>query len=308
MGFFIRYFVVFSIYYGLLSRTGKYERPPRISTRMTPSIPRVGAQRHITETMKHKTSVLLAGIAAFLLFAGCQSHTTQTTSGQDYLSRYPTPMGGGSSSIDEEVKDVANIEPTLRFPARIGLAKLFNGRIVNLSVEEVEAWDNLRTDLGSDFGEFLPVSALIAESVYKAPANPAASFAPQEIFRKIRLGAARQHLDVVLIYEVFSKTKSTTLASSVADWTIIGAYFIPSKSIQTTGYANCLLMDIRTGYPYGTASATLNDKELSATFTSYDKQGNLADLNQIATALKLVPEAKQMMLELMEALKSKTAN
>jgi hypothetical protein len=74
---------------------------------------------------------------------------------------------------------------------------------------------------------------------------------PSDIFRKVRLGAARQHLDYVLIYEVFSETKTTKLASSVANWTIIGGYFVPSREIETSGFANALLLDVRNGYPYG---------------------------------------------------------
>lgn len=194
------------------------------------------------------------------------------------------------------------MEPDLRFPARIGLVKLYNGRISNLSAEEIEEWSNAKERLGGGFGEFIPVSSLIAESVYTAPQTPSRQSQARELMRKVRLASARQHLDVTLIYEVFSSSKQTKLATSVADWTIVGAYFVPSKSIETTGFANALLMDVRTGYPYGTASASLSADDLASTFDRRDKLRNLKDRNQIETALQLVPEVESMMRDLMKEL------
>ena len=270
-------------------------------------------KKGITQTNRKNTkfmknTIIRLSLLSILAFAsiGCQSHSVQTTSGREYLNKYEDldlPQGK-AGSIDEEVREIANIEPTLRFPARIGLAKLYNGRISNLSVEEVEGWDKAKEEMGSKFGEFVPVSSMIAELAYTAPKRTKDTpiVKSSEIFRKVRLGAARQHIDYVLLYEVFSETKTTKLASSVANWTIIGGYFIPSRKIQTTGHANALLLDVRSGYPYGTASSSLTADELSAWHNNRDKSRNLADKNQIATSLKLIPEARKMMEKLMQNL------
>ena len=125
-------------------------------------------------------------------------------------------------------------------------------------------------------------------------------FASNAVDTASHAGAARQHLDHVLIYEVFSETKTTKLAYSVANWTIIGGYFVPSREIETTGFANALLLDVRNGYPYGSASASLNAKEFSASQTYRDKSRNLADKNQISTVIKLIPEVQQMMKKLIK--------
>lgn len=205
-----------------------------------------------------------------------------------------------ASDLNEEIQLIANIEPSIEFPSRIGLVKLFNGRITNLSPNEVEAWENAKHMMGSKFGEFIPVSPMIAEMVYTPRnTNSKSKIKSSEVFRKIRLGAARQHLDHVLVYEVFSETKTTKLASSVANWTIVGSYFVPSRDIETTGFANALLIDVRNGYPYGTASATLNASELAASQTYRDRARNLSDINQIATVIKLIPEVQNMMEKLM---------
>ena len=253
--------------------------------------------------MNNRTIQIGLLIILSLASIGCQSHSVQMTSGKKYLSNYTnydaTEMN--ASDLNEEVKAIASIEPSIQFPSRIGLVKLFNGRITNLSVQEVEAWEESRTTMGNGLSNFIPVNPMIAEMVYTPrKTNSKSKSNPSEIFRKIRLGAARQHLDHVLIYEVFSETKTTKLASSVANWTIVGGYFVPSREIETTGFANALLLDVRNGYPYGSASASLNAKEFSASQTYRDKSRNLADKNQISTVIKLIPEVQQMMKKLIK--------
>jgi len=253
--------------------------------------------------MKNKATQIGLLLVLSLASIGCQSHSVQMTSGKKYLSNYTNydATETNASDLNEEVKAIASIEPSIQFPSRIGLVKLFNGRITNLSVEEIEAWEELRRTMGATFGDFIPVSPMIAEMVYTPrETNSKSKGNPSDIFRKVRLGAARQHLDHVLIYEVFSETKTTKLASSVANWTIIGGYFVPSREIETAGFANALLLDVRNGYPYGTASATLNATEFSASQTYRDNSRNLADKNQVSTVIKLIPEVQKMMKKLME--------
>ena len=253
--------------------------------------------------MKNKATQIGLLLVLSLASVGCQSHSVQMTSGKKYLSNYTNydATETNASDLNEEVKAIASIEPSIQFPSRIGLVKLFNGRITNLSVEEIEAWEELRRTMGATFGDFIPVSPMIAEMVYTPrKTNSKSKGNPSDIFRKVRLGAARQHLDHVLVYEVFSETKTTKLASSVANWTIIGGYFVPSREIETAGFANALLLDVRNGYPYGTASATLNATEFSASQTYRDNSRNLSDKNQVSTVIKLIPEVQQMMEKLME--------
>ena len=253
--------------------------------------------------MKNKATQIGLLLVLSLASIGCQSHSVQMTSGKKYLSNYTNydATETNASDLNEEVKAIASIEPSIQFPSRIGLVKLFNGRITNLSVEEIEAWEELRRTMGATFGDFIPVSPMIAEMVYTPrETNSKSKGNPSDIFRKVRLGAARQHLEHVLIYEVFSETKTTKLASSVANWTIIGGYFVPSREIETAGFANALLLDVRNGYPYGTASATLNATEFSASQTYRDNSRNLSDKNQVSTVIKLIPEVQQMMEKLME--------
>ena len=136
----------------------------------------------------HTKTLALISIATAILLGGCQS-TTQTSSGTDYLNKYPTATMGSSDpshgqTLSEEIAEIANVEPILRFPARIGLAKVYNGQITNLTETEAAAWMDARSELGNDFGEFIPVSSLIAEMVY-TPGGHSQKNQASEIVRKV---------------------------------------------------------------------------------------------------------------------------
>ena len=232
---------------------------------------------------------------------GCQSRSIETTSGKEYLNKYaktnhPSLM---EANLDQNFRQVAKVEPSLQFPACIGLIKLYNGKITNITAEEIEAWNQSKRELGEDFGEFVPLSSMVVVHA-TPPKDKNVRQDSSEIFSQIRLGAAGKHLKQVLIYEVFSKTKTTKLSSAVADWTIVGGYFVPSRQIDTTGYANALLLDVHSGYPYGTASTTLNTRKISTTQTYRDESRNLADQNHVATAIKLIPQTQKMIEELIK--------
>lgn len=209
---------------------------------------------------------LLIFILSFVLTA-C-SQTTQTTSGRAYLDQYQyadTDSVGENTqglTFDQQVREVAKVEPILKFPARIGLARIDRGRLTAVPGDEIEAWMETREKLGDKFGEFIPVNPLIANMV-----SQSVDLKNYNVINKIRLGAARQHLDAVLIYEVYSKSETNKNALAVADLTIIGGYLLPSRAETTEGFATALLIDVLQGYPYGTAQASVDkQKAISSTW------------------------------------------
>src|SRR5210317_401473 len=106
-----------------------------------------------------KTRTIQAGLIIFLSLAsiGCQTHSVQMTSSKKYLSHYADYDANetNASDLNEELKAIASIEPSLEFPSRIGLVKLFNGRITNLAAQEVEAWEEAKSAMGDEFGDFI---------------------------------------------------------------------------------------------------------------------------------------------------------
>ena len=106
---------------------------------------------------------------------------------------------------------------------------------------------------------------------------------------------------MVLIYEVGVRANSDWTALGFADLTIIGGAFLPTRSLKAQGIATVLLMDVISGYPYGTAQAEADLSELS---TSYGTDARLARLrNQVSEKVltALTPEVQEMFNKLLAA-------
>lgn len=257
------------------------------------------------DTMKH----LINMIALTALLAGCTD--TQTTSGTSYLARYhDTPVATGEKgkkSIDQRVREAAAVEPVLQFPARIGLARVEDGCLTSIPVQEGEAWRKLRGKLGTGFGEFVPVSPLVAGMVAGDTCGLRGD--TDHVINTIRLGAARQHLDAVLIYEVYSKETTSGNLLKVADLSLIGGYLLPSESHDVQGYANGLLIDVVQGYPYGTLQSTVEkDSRVSSSWgwgSDGDDARDFADRVKARAAAELSEDAYAMFVKLKEGLAGK---
>jgi hypothetical protein len=254
----------------------------------------------------------VAALAAVAVLAAC-STTTQLTSGRAYLDAYPqTTLKSalGASDVDADVRAIAAIEPDLRFPARIGLARIEGARLTATPPEELALWGELAERLGTDVGELIPVSPLIAEMVDPTapePAPPApgayhaAPTAPQaaaDVVGHIRRGAARQHLDYVLVYEVTTDWSQSANALSVADVSILGLFVLPSRRLEVEAAANALRLDVRNGYPYGTASAYAERNRAVRAVYAWNAQENLAPSAALDAVANLTGEVETMIGDL----------
>lgn len=242
------------------------------------------------------------------MFLGACASTVQTSSGRDYLSGYDT-AGAAGPQVDAAVREAAAVEPQLRFPAKIGLARIANDGNwrSDLSVvppDEAAAWARIAGSLGPPFGEFVPISPLIAEMV--APATTAHETGTvATIVRKIRLAAARQHVDAVIVYETFGTAKSEGNLLAIGDLTIIGAYLLPNRDVEAQGVAQALLIDVRNGYPYVHIQTSTDDTSLSASATADAARGSLAEEVRRQALNKLLAEAEPAMRKLRTDLEAK---
>ena len=113
----------------------------------------------------------------------------------------------------------------------------------------------------------------------------------------IRLAAARQHIDAVLVYAVGGySNKASPL--SILDLTIIGAYLVPSRSVEGSAIASALLFDVRNGYPYGTVSATSTQTGFVPSVGSGNQSQNLQVDAQVDAVAKLTGEIDKMLTTL----------
>lgn len=250
---------------------------------------------------------IVATAALAGLLAACSS-TVQTTSGSDYIAAY---AGDGSNpvvlaAIDDDILSAAAVEPQLRFPARIGIARVADGVIAPVPPADAEQWLALAERLGDGYGSFVPVSPLVIALAMPSDTEPTPSCnyneaqrCLAEMVRQIRLGAARQHLDAVLIYETFARAGDTSNVLAFTKLALIG-FFLPTEDIEADGFANAMLVDVRNGYAYGTASAMSGDSVFRMA-SSGDRYQVTREANadaQVRAVASLTGEIEAMMTEL----------
>ncbi len=250
----------------------------------------------------HRLTKAVAFTLLATALASCAT-TTQMTSGADYLSRYTPAMRQGNlttatlsdGNINQHVRQIAAVEPDLRFPARIGLARIERGRLTNSPVDEIRAWGDLVDKLGPPYGEFVPVSPFIATMVRPDKAD---KHRLPNVISDIRRASARQHLDYVLVYEVTQNVSERSNALSLTDLTILGMYVIPSRNIKIDSTASAILIDVRNGYPYGTASAFASDKNTRTKAGSGVARRKARSGNYVQVVENLTDEVETMLKEL----------
>jgi len=157
----------------------------------------------------------------------------------------------------------------------------------------MDAWLVLSENKAEKIGKIIPLSLLMAKfSPSRVALAPSANRfdSAENIERAICLGAARQNLDAVMIYEVYGKNKSSKNALSIANLSIIGAYILPTQRLNAVGHASAVLIDTRNGYPYLTASKTITEDTLSTLIQKNNQGDHLKQTVKTLVVQSLVEE------------------
>ncbi|MEL6585978.1 MAG: hypothetical protein AAFY65_05990 [Pseudomonadota bacterium] len=207
------------------------------------------------------------------------SPTVQTTSGAAYLAQAPIS--------DPAIRQAAAVEPNLRFPARIGIARVVNGRLTLAPPEEAALFAEFTRRHGA-MGEWVPVSPLI-EGMLATDTN-------LPVAQRLRRTAARQHLDYLLVYELGARSARTAdTPFALADVTLIGGAILPTRATRAIGIGNAAFLDVRNGYPYGTVSTTEDLSGLARSFGTRRAEQRLQDRATRKVAQTLLPEVDEML-------------
>ena len=268
-------------------------------------------------------TVLGAGLGLALALSSCV-HSSQTTSGSRYLAKYEDAGSAAAGITEDQIVAAANVAPTLTFPARIGLARIDEGQLSTLPGEEGAVWQELAERLGPNWGQFVPISPLVA--ALASPASEASACQQQEppyyrhrqrvaavdfdcvreTVQTIRLGAARQHLDAVLIYESFGRSQDRSNPLAITKLALIG-YFFPTENVEAEGLAQAVLVDVRNGYHYGSATAAAEDPahRLSTSGNIDTAHAAVQSEARLAAVSALTTEVEKMAIALRRDLETK---
>ncbi len=256
--------------------------------------------------MKHAKFTALALLSA--LAAGCSRHV-QITSGAEYLARYDaqaeahrqigttgttgndiaTDRSTTRPDLDPAIRKAASVEPILQFPARFGIARVEGLDLTGIPAAEAALWQRL-AESHAGLGTFVPVEPLVALATAGSLGVSRNRHSLAATVDTIRVGAARQHLDAVLIYAVGQRGDKSNTVLALMDITLIGGAFLPTRQIEIEGLARAMLLDVRNGYPYGIASASVDLSEYSTSFGSDARTADLRREAVLKVTEKLVPE------------------
>ena len=218
--------------------------------------------------------------AGFL--AACQP-SLQTTSGTDYLARAPI--------ADPAIRAAAAVEPDLRLPARIGVARLAEGRLSLAPPEEAALWDAF-TARHAAMGEWIPISPMVERLVGGSDTQATS-------LDRIRRAAARQHVDYVLIYDIGTARGPVGLTPlAVVDVTLIGGLALPTRTTEATASAAAAFLDVRSGYPYGTVTASERLNGLGRSWHGHEATERLRVRAGREVAQSLLPKVDEMLVEI----------
>jgi len=248
---------------------------------------------------------LIAGeLVSAVALSACSAHM-QTTSGVEYMARYDDYQAsfaqpdGVYGDVDADVMRIAQIEPQLQFPARIGLARIQWGNLQTIPADEAAIWQELAEEIGPEMGQFVPVSPLIAEMV-AMPSDPGRS-STANLIADIRRGAARQHLDYVMIYEVGTSKRERANDIAVADLTIIGMFVLPTRGVEVEASASAILLDVRNGYPYATLTGHAEEDDHARVVDTSSRLNELAETAEAHAVADLAQAADEAFEHLVAA-------
>ena len=243
-----------------------------------------------------------------LLLSACA--TTQYTSGADFNARTLAvanysgkhsvePDNKTLTSINHEIAEIAAVEPALVFPARIGIAHIHRGKLTSIPSEHMEAWLPLQKRIETGLGEMVPISPLISAMVNTSESRDTVD----SVVNRIRRGAARQHVDYVLIYETHQPKQAVEKNGlSFTDLSVIGLFVLPSRNIDVEASASAILLDVRNGYPYGTASGFATRDGAATSYQAWDKRRSMEAMAEKAAVEALATDVDDMLDQLMEEL------
>ncbi|MGB0508173.1 MAG: hypothetical protein ACPGGK_18455 [Pikeienuella sp.] len=264
--------------------------------------------------MKTLTLITLAAVTSLSACGGA----AQYTSGAEYLQRWdnqvamapdPDPENPGMT-MASALRQAAAVEFSFPVDAKIGLARLDRGRWIEVPLEEGELWAELAADAPSSvkFGTVSPlIGAMTASEVGFNCTHTMAKRCTNALstLNSIRLGAARQHYDIVIIYETGVRGKKENTGLAFVDLTILGGAILPTRRLKAAGVAKALVMDVRNGYSYATASTFTDLSALSASWGSDAREAELRQQAGTAVVEKLLPELGASLKELIAYAKEK---
>lgn len=205
--------------------------------------------------MKHRFRIIFLAVLS-LTVTGCATN-------------YVTPASGVSLAeiADDDLRSYYEREPSSPFPANIAITRVQDSGYVT------------RTARGYGHGRYTIVTTRdietdrAYESIVKLPlVNNVAPIgrillpSNASTIKDLRVPAAKLRADLLLVYSI--DTTFSVEGKSLGPLSMISLGFIPNKKAHVTATVAGILVDVRTGFIYGTTEATATEEQRASVWST----------------------------------------
>lgn len=218
-------------------------------------------------------------------------------------ARYTTPGAGVSipnlSQADTDIKELLKLEPAAAFPARMAVARVQasgyssqsnrcygSGRYCVVTTRDVEpeaSFEKL-SRLPQVGGLGLVNRLLLPQTL--------------ESTKDLRRAAATLKADVLLVYSL--DTGFNVESTDIGPLALISLGFLPNKKARVTSTASAAIFDVRTGFLYGVAEATVTEHQRATVWSSADAIDKARQQAETDAFQKLVDEIGKLWINVVE--------
>lgn len=193
--------------------------------------------------------------ALFLALSGCATYTTPGG---------PVSMAG----IDDATIEEAYLrQPASGFPANIAMIRVQDAgyRTRTAFGHRVGAWSVVTTrDIESEEA----IERISSLPLIAGVAPVGRLLLPQDArgMKDLRRSAAQLRADMLLVYSV--DTQYTVEGQTFGPFTAISLGMLPNRTAHVTSTVSGLLIDVRTGFIYGSSESTATERQRSGAWTT----------------------------------------
>ena len=205
----------------------------------------------------NRTMTLVAALLAIALLGGCGAHYV-TPGGSVSMAQ----IAGIGEQFDGDISKHFETRPAAAFPAHIAVVRVqdsgyysrsYHGHsggrytiVTTRDIESDEAFERLQKM--PDVNGVAPIGRMLV------PVNA-------NTIKDLRIPAAQLHADMVLVYSV--DTSLYVDGKQLGPLTLISLGLVPNKKAHVTATVAGMLVDVRTGYIYGTTESTDTQSQIA---------------------------------------------
>ena len=199
---------------------------------------------------------LVVFLALCITASGCATH-------------YATPAAGVSFAeiTDSDLQGYYETQPAAPFPANIAIVRVQDSGYVTRTARG-HGYGRFTTVTTRDVEEDADLEKLVALPLVSGVAPIGRILLPSNAstIKDLRVPAAKLRADLLLVYSI--DTTFSVDGKSLGPLSLISLGLIPNKKAHVTATVAGMLVDVRTGFVYGTTESTAREEQRATVWST----------------------------------------